>query len=123
MNQIFTVEAYILFRQILEDIMRDVDTVDALSCDSTRTNLLLHHWVWSRQLKKIFMQTYNSIHDTRFSVKVRLTSEARGPIYWFVQTSSTISQKVVTETGFDARIQISCPILLHGWPPVRKSNG
>jgi hypothetical protein len=54
--------------------------VDAHSCDST--SLLLHRWFWSRQLKRIFKQPYNSIHDTRLWVKVGLTSEARGPIYY-----------------------------------------
>ncbi len=56
--------------------------VDARSYDSTWTSLQLHRWFWSRKLERIFTQPYNSTHDTRLWVKVGLTSEARGPIYY-----------------------------------------
>ena len=77
--------------------------MDARSCDSTWTSLLLHRWVWSRKLKRIFTQPYNSIHNTCLWVKVRLTSEARGPIYYYDSKPVTIfNRSIVTRKNIAA---------------------
>ncbi len=68
--------------------------------------------------------------DTRHAIvgKGRTHERSLRPFYWFVQTSSTVSPKGRDRKGFDARIQTSGPIPLHGWraryerAPVSQSN-